>query len=183
MFGRAGRNGCSSRAHLFYSTRQKSVNAEVKTFACSKENCLREQLISAIGSREPLCSGRQKCCSTCSEFANDRLSLSVELNCSAKRKRRKAVWHSTKEIEDALRRDLKDERDAYIREHDDFMMLESSYVCPDSVINKICAQVSYIDSRDTLCEFNVIPQLIEPFYRIILDVFMQCPANVKIMRQ
>ena len=44
LFGRAGRGGCESRAHLFYSTKQKNINTEVKKFCDGKENCFRQSL-------------------------------------------------------------------------------------------------------------------------------------------
>ena len=49
------------------------------------------------------------------------------------KKRRKAVWESTKELEDTLCKKLKDERTLFINQHEHFKMLGYSFVCPVSL--------------------------------------------------
>ena len=57
LFGRAGHGGCQSRAHFCYSTKQIKVNPQVKIFSESTQNCLRQQLVSAVGSMESVSKG------------------------------------------------------------------------------------------------------------------------------
>ena len=45
LCGRAGRGDLDARAHIFYSGKQKKVDAKVKAFCVSKENCRRREMI------------------------------------------------------------------------------------------------------------------------------------------
>ena len=179
LFGRAGRGGCQSRAHFCYSTKQKKVNPEVKTFSESTQNCLRQQLVSAVGSRESVSNGANNyCCSVCSVFASDRLCLDSSDSTNQK-KRRKTIWESTQELEDTLSKKLKDERTSFINQHEHFKMLGYSFVCPDSVISHICAQARFIDSEDMLRDFGLRKELVAPFYHIIYQEVSQHPIVPK----
>ena len=84
------------------------------------------------------------------------------------KKRRKAIWESTKELEDTLCKKLKDERTSFIDQHEHFKMLGYSFVCPDSIISHICAHARFIDSEDVLRDFGLCTELVAPFYHVIL---------------
>ena len=167
LFGRAGHSGCRSRAHFCYSTKQKKVNAEMKAFSESTQNCLRQQLISAIQSIESVSNGAKNyCCSVCSVFTSDRL-CQYSPDSMNQKKRREVVWESTQELEDTLCKKLKDERTSFINQHQHFKILGYSFVCPDSVISHICTQACFIDSEDMLRDFGICTELVAPFYHII----------------
>ena len=56
MLGRAGRNGCSARGHLLYTSRQmentKDVSLKLFSVSGSKENCHRREMLTVLGSNE-----------------------------------------------------------------------------------------------------------------------------------
>ena len=64
LCGCAGRGDFDSRAHVFYSSKQK-VDAKVKEFCVSKENCRRQEMLKCVGSDEVV-SRRGFCCDSCS---------------------------------------------------------------------------------------------------------------------
>ena len=76
LFGRVGRSGGLSRAHLFYSKRKKKVAVEIKDFCDNKENCLRRGILRAIGDTAAVDSSSAPCCSNCPP---SRLSLPSKL--------------------------------------------------------------------------------------------------------
>ena len=169
-----------NREHIFViAPNRKKVNPQVKAFSESTQNCLRQQLVSAVGSRESVSKGASNyCCTVCSEFTSDRLCLDSPDSINHK-KRRKAVWESTKELEDTLCKKLKDERTLFINQHEHFKMLGYSFVCPDSVISHICAHVRFIDSEDVLRDFGLRTELVAPFYHVIYQELSQHPIMPK----
>ena len=64
LCGCAGRGDLDARAHIFYSGKQK-VDAKVKAFCVSKENCRRQEMIKSIGSDEVVGGRNGLCCDTC----------------------------------------------------------------------------------------------------------------------
>ena len=112
----------SIESTLVIAQNRKKVNPQVKAFSESTQNFLQQQLVSAVGSRESVSKGASNCCTVCSEFTSDRLSLD-SLHSINHKKRRKAVWESTKELEDTLCKKLKDERTLFINQHEHFKML------------------------------------------------------------
>ena len=80
------------------------------------------------------------CCMVCSKFTSDRLCLDSPDSMNHK-KRRKAVWESTKELEDTLSKKLKDEHTSFINQHEHFKMIGYSFVCPDSVVSRMVKQL------------------------------------------
>ena len=158
------------------------MNPQVKTFSESTQNCLRQQLVSAVRSRESVSNGASNyCCTVCSELTSDRLCLDSPDSMNHK-KRRKAVWESTKELEDTLCKKLKDERTSFINQHEHFKMLGYSFVCPDSVISHICAHARFIDSEDVLRDFGLRTELVAPFYHVIYRELSQHPIMPKRQR-
>ena len=88
LCGRAGRDGVDSRAHVFYSTKQKKMDKLVKEFCTSKENCRRVLLMKSLGSSESFGSSA-RCCDVCHPHAQAFLpQTQVSLSKSRKRKRR-----------------------------------------------------------------------------------------------
>lgn len=84
LFGRAGRNGCLARGHLFYSEQRdrkgktKAIEDGVLSdFVMGAQNCRTSALIRGMGgSDDVLPSGR--CCDKCTPHAiapNDRLNV------------------------------------------------------------------------------------------------------------
>ena len=62
LCGRAGRGGCDSRAHVFYSSNKKKVDAKVKDFCVSKENCRRQAMLNGVGSNAVGSKRSMVCC-------------------------------------------------------------------------------------------------------------------------
>ena len=65
MFGRAGRNGGSARAHLIYKAKQ-SKDKGMELFCEAKENCRRAEMLKYLGSSEIIIGGTE-CCDICSK--------------------------------------------------------------------------------------------------------------------
>ena len=68
LCGRAGRGGLESRAHIFYSSKQKKIDAKVKEFCVSKENCRRQAMLKCVGDDEVITRRGALCCDSCSDL-------------------------------------------------------------------------------------------------------------------
>ena len=114
LFGRAGRSGGLSRAHLFYSKQKKKVDAEIKDFCDNKENCLRRSILKAIGDTAPLGSFSTPCCSNCPPSPLSLPSKLEIIECSPavapSSNKRSAHWKTNKTIDETLRNRLLEER-------------------------------------------------------------------------
>ena len=165
LCGRAGRGGGASRAHIFYNPEKKKVDKEVKDFCAGKENCRRDVMLRAIGSKVISDRELNSCCDVCSEVPSN---VSFELlggSVSQKRKRRVAVRVVDEDLEAELRARLLKEREQYLELHPSYKMIGADFVCPLDVINDLCSRARFIDcvyswmkfrltnrgSRNTIC--------------------------------
>lgn len=118
------------------------------------------------------------CCDSCDQ-AKCPKSLLFESQVTGvrlKRKRRTAV----KELNDNCIATLKDSLikavEEFLEEHPSFKMLGRSFVCPDSVIEKICAEARFISS---IGDFNVVgirPEIKDTLYHVFNSVVSNAPS-------
>ena len=171
LCGRAGRGGLDSRAHVFYSGKQKKVDAKVKEFCVSKENCRRREMLKCVGSDEV---GRRTglCCDMCSGLDCIGSQLRFETRAVRKqmvpseRKRpraKKKNEHLTAQLKSALLL----ERTRYITQHPGYRILGPQMVCPDCVINHVCKIAHSIESEADLSRVN--RNLRPYFFKVIQD--------------
>ena len=118
LFGRAGRGGHSARAHLFFSTKQKLVDKDVREYCQSKENCLRASILRLIGNTVAV-ETSSACCSNCSSSSGVVMPQKLQVieakpTADPQRKKRKAYWSMSKDLEDELRRRLKREPNLWL---------------------------------------------------------------------
>ena len=149
LFGRAGRSGGMSRAHLFYSKQKKKMDMRIKDFCEQKENCLRTSLLKAIGDTVPIDSSSTPCCSNCppscttlpSKLAIIESTPVIDTNT----KKRSAHWKTDQTIDKTLKNRLIEERQKYVHDYPMFAIIGEKAVCPNSVVDKICkeAPVAY----------------------------------------
>ena len=181
LFGRAGRDGCPSRGHLFYSSSKKKSNKKVnedKTllkFAHDQENCRRRTLVSGMGGRIDNLVRSERCCDLCTPSAipcKGRLDV-TQAGMPSKRKRRIAVRVITDNLLGSLKQRLCLERSTYIQENPCLRMVGPSFVCPDVTIDEICKQAEYISSVDDISLFGIRTDLKHRFFNIITDVLSQ----------
>ena len=156
MCGRAGRGGLDSRAHVFYSGKQKKVDAKVKQFCVSKENCRRREMLKCIGNDEVV-GRRELCCDTCNGLncigSHLRFESQAVQTVSSERKRPRA-----KKMNDRLTTQLKSallvERTKFISQHPGFRILGPQMVCPDCVIDDVCKIAHSVQSEAQLSRVN-----------------------------
>ena len=122
LFGRAGRNGAQSRAHLFYSKQKKKVDAEIKDFCSNKENCLRRSLLKAIGDIHVVSveTSANPCCGNCppsSLTLPSKVNLIESVPIHTKSKKRSAHWKTNKTLDETLKSRLLEERKKYVYDH------------------------------------------------------------------
>ena len=89
-------------------------------------------------------------------------------NPTLRRRTRRAVRVVSKDLEAKLKENLKAEREAYMMEHPSFRMLGSSFVCPDSAIDKICHDAKFIVSIEDLGIIHIQSDVKARFLRVIL---------------
>jgi superfamily II DNA helicase RecQ len=136
LFGRAGRAGMPSLAHLFYSPK-KLYYKEMKDFIRSGI-CRRKVLIGSIGGAvETTQSG---CCDTCSVHPNSSrlniFSVSIE-----RRRRHRRVVRSVDQ--DDLEKKLVTAREEFLKGHPSFRMIGVEFICPPIHHQKICRSKVY----------------------------------------
>ncbi len=137
LFGRAGRNGCLARGHLFYSEKKDEKGKAKPTvvgddalsdFVTGAKNCRRNALICGMGGNV----GRpsERCCDKCTPQAiipNDRLNVLV-IGKQSRGKKRAAARLVNEELLTTLKNELRTERDRYIQENPCFLMTGFSFV-------------------------------------------------------
>ena len=111
-----------------------------------------------------------ECCDSCSPSA---LTLPVykqlavlDKGVTMRRKRRRAVRRVDKVI---LKEKLIKARDDLLEQRSDFYMVGASFLCSDSVLDKLCDEAKYIqDIEDIPAElFGIWSELKATFYQII----------------
>ena len=187
LFGRAGRGGGTSRAHLFYSSQQKNVDKEIGEYCKNTQNCLRKSLLKAIGDTAPIESSSTACCSNCppSQFSlPPKLGIIESNSLVLSKKKRRAHWKVTEVLEDTLKNRLIQERKKYVQDHPVFIMIGEKAVCPNCVIDAICKEARFVQSKeDILAILGLRPELQDVFVNVILDVLSDSPVSVKRRRR
>ena len=180
LCGRAGRGGCSSRAHLFYSPRQKNVDEDIKKFCTGKENCRRVNLVRSMGSQETVHSSMPSaCCDVCSGIP-DLLSLQPKSETVSRQKRRSAQRHIDNDLEKELKQILLEERNAYMQEHPHYSMIGSDFICSKAAIDDICKNARFITSEENLTTtFDMRPEIQKRFFAAIKDILFKAPPSKK----
>lgn len=142
-----------------------------------KENCRRRFLLKALGSSETVTG--HPCCDVCdpTNFPSV-LHFEVVPNICAQEKKRKArrvaVRSVDQELMTTLRANLVAEREAYLSEHPSMRMLGPSFVCADSVIDKICDDAKFTAAIEDLDAITIGPDI---KYRVIRSTFSFAPTS------
>lgn len=143
LFGRAGRGGMPSIAHLFYSCKKKFDDKQMEIFVRS-EGCRRNILINSIGGS--LRVTPTECCDICSARpVSSRLNIFSAV--VAKKKRRRAIRTVDEEM---LEQQLMMTRDDFLKRNSDFQIVGKDFICPDLTVKRICDESKYIGCIDDL---------------------------------
>ena len=163
LFGRAGRGGMASLAHLFFYPKQANLSKDLESFTQSGDDCRRRLLLQCIGGVAKG-AGRTGCCDTCSPLPSGRLD--IFRSGSGQRKKRRRAVRFVDVVK--LKERLVSAREEYLLKHPDFTMLGVGFVCPDSSIDKICEEAKYIASADNFpSDVQVRSDLKNIFFSII----------------
>ena len=156
LCGRTGRGGSQARAHIFYNKKQKNVNAEVREFCESKENCRRQQMLKCVGSdHERVDSANVDssiCCDICSGVDSIPANLKFESFTAsipkAQPQKRRRVRKLSQELAEQLKSSLLREREKYMNDHPYLRFLGPNGVCPTCYIDNLCEMAHCIQSED-----------------------------------
>ena len=168
LCGRAGRAGLDSRAHIFYSSKQKKIDAKVKEFCVSKENCRRQAMLKYVADDEVISRRSGLCCDTCSDLdcIGSRLSFKARALHPGVHKRPRS-----KKTSDLLTAQLKSalllQRSLFMTQYPGYRILGPQMVCPDCVIDDVCKRVHSIESEAQLSQVN--RKLRPHFFKVIQD--------------
>ena len=135
---------------MLFSSRQKLQDKVVESFVKNNKNCRRKLLLEAIGGTHAQ-EGRQRCCDLCapSVLAGLRLDIMKPGRTSTKSKK------SPEELDEQLKTSLKTlttvnvdnrleaDRAAFLIDNPDFLMIDSSFFCPDSTLNELCTDICF----------------------------------------
>ena len=176
MIGRAGRNGCLARGHLFFSKskggkKDSGEDSTLSRFTGGSENCRRKTLMVGMGGN---CSGvsSQRCCDVCTPdaiVASDRLNV-LELGKVVRRKKRAASRLVNDELLDKLKTELFVERTRYLQENPCFNMVGVEFVCPSVTIDELCSQAAYIETVNDISLYGIRSELRVRFFNVICSV-------------
>lgn len=168
LCGRAGRGGLDSRAHIFYSGKQKKVNEKVKAFCVSKENCRRREMLKSVGSDENVSRRNGLCCDMCNGLDCIRSQLRFEARSLSKQmvpneRKRPRAKKKCDRLTVRLKSALLLERTRYIN----IRILGPEMVCPDCVIDHVCKIAHSVESEADLSRVN---RNLRPFFfKVIKD--------------
>ena len=180
MFGRAGRNGCSARGHLFFTNKQSRqvTDSSLHCFAseASRENCRRQNMLKYLGSAEPVSTGAT-CCDICSGGVVPVARLNLLVPTPLKRATKsRTVRFIDNSMEEALRHALIRERENFLLESPGFRMLGGSFAVPDATIRELCLKAPVITSQDELGEIlSLRPEYHHRFFSVMWDVIASAP--------
>ena len=174
LSGRAGRNNDQSLCVLYYNSKQKVKDIDLKTY-CSdkdKENCRRVQLLQALGDANVQSCDLAKCCDRC----NCGGVPVPQLRAVTKRSTQARQANSKRRLEEDDADTIKQLRDTLITERNKIISsspgltwLGPDHVCSDKIISIICERAHLIK---TVADLSSIPglwrQLHEPIYNIIV---------------
>ena len=82
-----------------------------------------------------------------------------------------------------LKTKLLEEREKILLEHPSYRMIGIDFVCPDSVLDKICEQSKYFSSVDDMKIYGVRPEFRDKLFRVVMDVISSIPPPTKKYRR
>ena len=173
LSGRAGRNNSQSLCVLYYNSKQKVKDTDLKAYCNEKEkeNCRRVQLLKALGDTNVYSRDVSKCCDRCNHKGIPVPHLQSIIKCNAKPRQRKTKrlrQADDAKVIDQLRENLITERNKIISSSPGLTWLGPDHVCNDRVISGICERAHLIK---TISDLSSVPglwrQLYEPMYNVI----------------
>ena len=96
-----------------------------------------------------------------------------------KHKQRTVLWDLSDNYVADLKNGLVKVVDNVLEDHPSYKMLGRSFVCPTSVIDKICTEARYINSIDDLNIIGVRPEIKNALYCVVCSVVSQAPYRKK----
>ena len=186
MFGRAGRNGYSARAHLLHTNTQMKHISDSWPFLSvgNKENCFRLGLLRALSSKETV-RVNAACCSVCTagKVPDAKLDL-LAASTIRPNKKPKTVRLINADMEEALCKAFLKERDRIMDECPGYKMCGSSFILSTSTIKKLCSMAHYITSKDELKEaLSLRPELYDRIFNVLQNTFACAPTHTPHQRQ
>ena len=135
-----------------------------------------------IGSSESL-QQNDCCCDVCtwSQCPHNRLDI---LKPTRQKSQKQPVAHDmTPSHVKELKTKLLEEREKILLEHPSYRMIGIDFVCPDSVLDKICEQSKYFSSVDDMKIYGVRPEFRDKLFRVVMDVISSIPPPTKKYRR
>jgi len=130
-------------------------------------------MLQALGSTEVVTAGHP-CCDVC--HPNYFTWIPYQDVLSVQKRRRVATSIVSNDLMTLLKANLEAERESYISEHPSLRMLGPSFVCADSVIDKICCDSKFIASIEDLSTINIGPDIKSRFLIVILNTLSLAPT-------
>lgn len=186
LSGRAGRNNEQSLCVLYFNSKQKLKDPELKTY-CSienKENCRRNCLLKALGETTVRASDPLKCCDHCNPNGVPVPRLQSILKRGKKKykpRSKRACAQQLDEVINELNKRLTEERDKIISQNRSLVILGSHILCNDKVISNICHKSYLLKKADDLSSISGLrPQFFKPFYDVIQSSLDSIPQSAKL---
>ena len=160
---------------MFLNSTQQ-CSEQLREYCTSKENCRRQMMMLALGVSENH-PGTLPCCDSCdtSKCPPDLCFESQLSGRSTRRKQRTAVRDVNGDCKATLKNSLSRAVDQYLEKNPSYKMLGRSFVCPDCVIDKICAEARFVQSIDDLNFVGIRPELKSSFYGVVSSVLSNAP--------
>lgn len=118
---------------------------------------------------------RLRCCDICTPSAIFRSRLDLMKPGPVARKRKVLAMELDEQTARSLRSRLEEDRQAFLDNNPDFLMIGSSFLCPDSTLAKLCTEALCIKTVDDLITYGVRVELRDRFFRIITDIVDSIP--------
>ena len=126
---------------------------------------------------------RQRCCDICTPtaLAGSTLDL-LHTGVTNRKRKRAAVREFSCEALESLKAKLLEARNVVMSENPAFLMIGPSFICPDSVITKLCNEAKCINDIDDLKGYGIRKELKECFLNIIVELSTVLPPPVRRFR-
>lgn len=173
LSGRAGRNNGQSVCVLYYNSKQKVKDTNLKAYCDvrDKENCRRVQLLHALGDASMCSRDLSICCDRCNHKGVPIPHLQAITKRSKKtggQKSKRSRQEDDTNVIKQLREKLITERDKIISNSPGLTWLGPDHVCNDRVISGICERAHLVK---TVADLSSVPglwrQLHDPMYDVI----------------
>ena len=183
MCGRAGRNGCESRAHLIYSSKQKKFDDEkLCSYCVSIENCLRIHILHAICEHVDSHSKSvpaSTCCLVCSggDVPAERLNILKVGKAKPVKRKRPSIRNVSASMKDKIKEALRKERSEYMMKNCPHIPMIGIHqgVCSDEIIDDICSKAQSITTVEDIDYFLLCPELQSRFFDVVIDIVRDAP--------